>query len=109
MSYKSEPEDEEVDFEEIEVNRENEQRLGALTESISRLKHSALYLDEKVDKSTKDADGMLNEMDDLMDFVYGTQEKLKKLFNTTSTSHMFVLVIGGILILVVVYLVVFKL
>ncbi|EAL47711.1 hypothetical protein EHI8A_067890 [Entamoeba histolytica HM-1:IMSS-B] len=101
--------DEEIDFGEQVMNAENEERLAGLTDSIAQLKTSANYLKNKVESDGKQIDEMQNQMDDLMEFLNSVRQKLKKLFGTTGMGHLLVLVIGGIGILVVIYVVAFKL
>ena len=104
---KRDPYDEELDFGEARINAENEERIESLTNSISQLKTSATYLQNQVENDGKLVDAMTNQMDDLMDFLYGTKEKLKNLIANTGSGHLFILIIGGILILLIIYFLVF--
>lgn len=59
MSRKREPMDEEMDFGERSINEENEARLASLTNSISQLKSSAIYLNDRVEEDGKNVDAMV--------------------------------------------------
>ena len=104
---KRDPVDEELDFGEERLNAENEERIESLTNSISQLKTSASFLHNQVENDGKIVDQMNNQLDDLMEFLNGTKEKLKKLLTNTSSSHLLVLFVGGILILLIIYYLVF--
>ena len=62
MSRKREPMDEEMDFGERSINKENEARLASLTHSISQLKSSAIYLNDRVEEDGKNIDAMVCSM-----------------------------------------------
>ena len=106
---RKDPKDEEIDFGEETINEENERRIEQLADSISILKSSAQHLHNKLVDDGNNLNSMQDQMDDLFSFLDGTREKLKRLFTQMGGNHLLGLVIGGFIILLIVYILVFKL
>ncbi|ELP88549.1 hypothetical protein EIN_335210 [Entamoeba invadens IP1] len=109
MSRQREPHDEELDVNDDAMNVENEERIGSLTDSISRLKVSANYLNDTVIDDGRRISSMESQMDSMFEYLGATRERLKRLFGEVGMGHLLVLAVGAIVIFIVIYIIAFKL